>query len=121
MGVVLVSTPAAHSAWHWTIERGGVRWQTPRPRLITGAAHPLLAQWLVAVLLATSLTTPQDSAPRAAATAAPSAAPRRAAPAWRDRALQRSRRRGRHTSARAPMPRPRYGIAARAHAAPRRR
>jgi hypothetical protein len=51
MGVIVLSAIVAHTAWHWMIERGELLMQVPWPRP-TGAALLVLAQWVIALLIA---------------------------------------------------------------------
>ncbi len=50
-GVILLSALAAHTGWHWMLERWAVLKQTEWPRL-DAAAILTLAQWLGGLLLA---------------------------------------------------------------------
>ena len=50
VGVIVLSALAAHTAWHWTIERGELWWKHPLPRLDAADAAQLLA-WLTAALV----------------------------------------------------------------------
>ena len=47
---ILISALVAHTAWHWTIDRGGVLWKTDWPAL-DGPAVTTLARWVAAALI----------------------------------------------------------------------
>jgi hypothetical protein len=51
MGVIVLSALAAHTAWHWMLERWDVLWQTPWPGF-DAASLVVLARWAAALLLA---------------------------------------------------------------------
>ena len=50
IGVIVLSALAAHTAWHWMLERGEVWWKHPLPQLDAADTAQLLA-WLTAVLV----------------------------------------------------------------------
>jgi len=50
-GVIVLSALAAHTAWHWMLERGQAWWQHPLPRPDAADLAQLLA-WATAALLA---------------------------------------------------------------------
>jgi len=50
VGVIILSAIAAHTGWHWMIERGTVLWQVDWPRP-SGAGLAVLAWWVFGVLL----------------------------------------------------------------------
>ena len=49
-GVIVLSALAAHTAWHWMIDRGEARWQHPLPRPDAADLAQRLA-WATAALL----------------------------------------------------------------------
>jgi hydrogenase/urease accessory protein HupE len=51
VGVIILSALAAHTGWHWMIDRGNILWQTEWPRL-DASALATLARWVAGVLLA---------------------------------------------------------------------
>jgi hypothetical protein len=51
MGVIILSALAAHTAWHWMLERWEALKQAPWPTL-DAAALITLARWVAALLLA---------------------------------------------------------------------
>ena len=50
LGVIVLSALAAHTAWHWTLERGEIWWRYRLPRLDAADVAQLLA-WATAVLV----------------------------------------------------------------------
>jgi hypothetical protein len=50
LGVIVLSALAAHTAWHWMLERAEVWWKFPLPRPDTADLAQLLA-WLTAALV----------------------------------------------------------------------
>jgi hypothetical protein len=50
VGVIILSALAAHSGWHWMIERGDVLWKVEWPRP-NAAGLAVLAWWVLGVLL----------------------------------------------------------------------
>ncbi len=54
MGVIVLSTIVAHTAWHWMIDRWNVLWQAPWPQL-TAEGVMIFARWVAAILLAVGL------------------------------------------------------------------
>lgn len=54
MGVIVLSTIVAHTAWHWMIDRWNVLWQAPWPQL-TAQGVMIFARWVAAILLAVGL------------------------------------------------------------------
>ncbi len=51
VGVIILSALAAHTAWHWMMERWQALWQAPWPSL-DAAGLVTLARWVAALLLA---------------------------------------------------------------------
>ena len=49
-GVIVLSALAAHTAWHWMLERGEVWWKYPLPRPDAADLAELFA-WTVAALV----------------------------------------------------------------------
>jgi hypothetical protein len=54
MGVIVLSAIAAHTGWHWMLERWDVLRQTPWPPL-DAASLVIIARWSAAVLLAAGI------------------------------------------------------------------
>lgn len=50
-GVIVFSAIAAHTAWHWMIDRGEVLWRTPWPAF-DATAVVILARWIAILMLA---------------------------------------------------------------------
>jgi hypothetical protein len=52
-GIVVISAIVAHTAWHWTIDRGTVLWQAGWPEL-DAPSLLILARWGAGVFVAIS-------------------------------------------------------------------
>jgi len=52
-GIVVISAIVAHTAWHWTIDRGTVLWQAGWPEL-DAPSLLILARWMAGALVAIS-------------------------------------------------------------------
>ena len=53
MGIMLISAIIAHTAWHWTLDRGTALWQAGWPEL-DGPSLLILARWGAGVFVAVS-------------------------------------------------------------------
>jgi hypothetical protein len=52
-GIVVISAIVAHTAWHWTMDRGTVLWQAGWPEL-DAPSLLILARWMAGALVAIS-------------------------------------------------------------------
>ena len=53
VGTIILSALVAHTAWHWTIDRGTALWQAGWPRL-DGPSLLILARWTAGAFVAIS-------------------------------------------------------------------
>ena len=67
-GVIVLSALAAHTAWHWMIERGEAWWKHPLPRLDAADLAQLLAWLTVALLVGAAMWTLRHRVSRLMAT-----------------------------------------------------